>query len=359
MQMSYIVDILIPILIILYIVAKFVISYFFLKTTETSSSLSENSLDKSIINAKERMFDDPKLQSWVEIAEKVPQETTTPAMPSLKDASKILNTTIYKQDKAKTCILGVIARYITNPSSLEGSVIGFKGPAGVGKTTLAKKGLSKALGLPYASIPLAGSSKQGDDLLKGHSYSYVGSHCGRILQALIHTKTRNPILFFDELDKCDESAQNALINITDAEHAHEFTDRYLGYPIDISQSIIIFAYNDTENVNPILLDRLTEVRFNEYTTEDKIEIMKQFTIDKMKNRYNIEITVSHDAIRSIVNHMSTCASIRRLEDALDRSISQKLINKLHDVSKVFSIHIDRKDVVIAEEDSVSHIHMYS
>lgn len=326
---------------------------------------NSNQLQKAIQNARLRMGnDDGKLQQWVEIAEKVPKDITKPKKPSITEASMILDNTIYKQDKAKKHILGIIAKHITNPGSLHGSVLGFKGNQGLGKTTLAKHGLSSAIGLPFSSIPLGGSSKQGDDLLKGHAYSYVGSHCGMVLNAIIESGSLNPIVFFDELDKCDESAQNALINITDPEHSYSFTDRYLGFPIDISKSIIIFAFNSKENVNPILRDRMTEIHFDEYSEEDKKEITNRYTIDKMKKRYNLHLNVSSDAVNSIVKGLNpNDSSIRRTEESLDKTVSMKLIDilkkKNDNDDSVSSLDITKNDVSFPEDTDTTHLHMFS
>ena len=55
-------------------------------------------------------------------------------------------------------------------------VLGFEGPPGTGKTSLAKKGISKCLvdngkSRPFAFIALGGSS---NGLIEGHNYTYVG-----------------------------------------------------------------------------------------------------------------------------------------------------------------------------------------
>lgn len=350
---------------ILIIAALLYIASWFIQIEVVSDEPQQLSKDNSdltsvVQSAKERMKDDTKLQQWVETAEKVPTKITTPKTPSISEATRILDNTIYKQDKAKRLILGLIAKHITNPGSLQGSVLGFKGNAGVGKTTLAKHGLASAIGVPFASIPLGGSSKQGDDLLKGHAYTYVGSHCGMVLNALIQTGTLNPILFFDELDKCDESAQNALVNLTDPEHSQSFTDRYLSYPIDISSAIIVFAYNNIENISPILRDRITEITFDEYSEEDKKEITNRYTIDKMKRRYNLHLDVSSDAVNTLVRGLNPQdTSIRRTEDALDRTVSFKLIDELKNSDRVSSLQIRKSDVKFPDDTDRTYLHMYT
>ena len=61
---------------------------------------------------------------------------------------KILDNTIYGQIHAKNKMIQIIAQWISNPNS-ETNVIALEGPPGVGKTSLIKEGVSKALHRPF------------------------------------------------------------------------------------------------------------------------------------------------------------------------------------------------------------------
>ena len=90
-------------------------------------------------------------------------------------------------------------------NSKRGYCFGFDGPAGVGKTSLAKYGLSKCLidtdkvPRPFFLIALGGSSHGSS--LEGYGYTYASSTCGKIVNTLIQAKCMNPIIFFDELTR--------------------------------------------------------------------------------------------------------------------------------------------------------------
>ncbi len=202
----------------------------------------------------------------------------------MENCTNILNKTIYGQKKAKEQILELIAQRISNPSSVC-SVIALTGPAGVGKTSLVKNGVSKALQYPFAFTALGGATDS--SFLEGHGYTYEGSHYGRIAEMLIETQCMNPILFFDELDKISDTAKGGeitgiLTHITDTTQNMNFYDKYfMGMNIDLSKCILFFSLNDINLVNPILRDRLTIVEFDKYGVEDKVEISKKYVIKEI------------------------------------------------------------------------------
>jgi ATP-dependent Lon protease len=118
-----------------------------------------------------------------------------------------LDKAVHGHDKAKKQIERIIGQWING--SQDGYCFGFEGPAGVGKTTLAKKGLAdclkdeKGISRPFAMIQMGGDSNGSS--LHGHNYTYVGSTWGSIVQILIDKKCMNPIIFIDEIDKISKT----------------------------------------------------------------------------------------------------------------------------------------------------------
>ena len=99
-------------------------------------------------------------------------------------------------------ILQMIGQWLSNPTAL-GTAIAVKGPPGTGKTSLIKEGISKILGRDFAFIALGGASDS--SFLEGHSYTYEGSLWGKIVQILMESKSMNPVIYFDELDKVSDT----------------------------------------------------------------------------------------------------------------------------------------------------------
>ena len=107
--------------------------------------------------------------------------------------------------------------------------------------------------------------------MDGHSYTYEGSQHGKIVEALVKSKCLNPIIYFDELDKISSTPKgdeitNMLIHLTDSSQNTCFQDKYFtGFNIDISKVIFVFSFNNLENIDPILRDRINLISLNGFT----------------------------------------------------------------------------------------------
>ena len=241
---------------------------------------------------------------------------------------------IYGHKEAKDQIVRIIAQWISNPSS-KGNVIGIHGKPGVGKTTLIKDGLAKALDLPFAFVPLGGAHDS--SFLDGHGYTYEGSTWGKIAELLMHSKYMNPIIYFDELDKISDTTKgqeiiNVLIHLTDPSQNDKFNDKYFSeIPFDLSKALIIFTYNDDSMVSPILKDRMIRIETKDYSTADKIEISKTHLIPEILKQFNIksdDIDLDDGIIKNIIINTDSEAGVRNLKRNYESIISNINLNVL-------------------------------
>ena len=159
-------------------------------------------------------------------------------------------------------------------------------------TSLVKEGISKILNREFAFIPLGGATDS--SYLEGHSYTYEGSTWGKIVDILIRSKSMNPVIYFDELDKISETPKGEeiigiLTHLTDTTQNSQFHDKYFAeIDFDLSKCLFIFSYNDPLKVNPILLDRMYKIKTTGYQIKDKIVIANQYLIPKIRYEVNFK-----------------------------------------------------------------------
>jgi ATP-dependent Lon protease len=243
-----------------------------------------------------------KIKNWVDAFLKLPFGKTIPLPVSLEtgkekcseflqDSRRILDRAVYGMHNAKTQIMQVISQWIANPESV-GNVIALQGPAGVGKTSIARNGIAKALCRPFEFFSLGGASDVAT--YTGHSYTYEGSMWGRIADSLMHSKCMNPVLYFDELDKISgtphgEEIASMLIHLTDRSQNTQFHDRYFsGIDLDVSQCLFVFSFNDISLVNPILRDRMQVIHCGGYSQKEKQTILEEYVWPDLLRRLKFD-----------------------------------------------------------------------
>ena len=272
-----------------------------------------------------------------------------------KNVSKNLDKAIYGLDDAKNQIKRVLAQWINGTD--KGYVFGFEGPAGTGKTTLAKKGIANCLKdendnpRPFVFIALGGSSN--GSTLEGHNYTYVGSTWGRILDGIMDSKCMNPIIYIDELDKISKTEHGReivgiLTHLTDPSQNTEFTDKYFsGIKFDISKCLIIFSYNDVSLIDKILLDRIQRIVITPIKKNDKVMICKKHVIPEIITNigFNInDIILENDIIIYIIDTYTYEAGVRKLKEKLYELYREINLKYLLDGEKILPFRITEKFV---------------
>ena len=270
----------------------------------------------------------------------------------IENAKNILDKAVYGLEDAKLQILQMIGQWISNPDAI-GTAIAIKGPPGTGKTSLIKEGVSKILNRPFAFLALGGATDS--SFLEGHSYTYEGSHWGKIVDILIKCKCMNPVFYFDELDKISQTPKGdeivgILTHLTDTSQNDKFHDKYFAnIDFDLRKSMFIFSYNDESKINPILKDRMYSIQTDGYKTDDKYIIARDYLIPKIEKNVNFEkdqIIFPEETINYISKNLTDKEKgVRNLKRCLE-IIYTKL--NLYRLMKKGSILFNEKEIITVE-----------
>ena len=247
----------------------------------------------------------------------------------MERARKCLDEAIYGQQEAKIQILQFIASKITNPAA-QGLSLLLAGPPGIGKTSIIKNGIAKAMGWPFQFISLGGDSDA--STYTGHQVVYEGSHCGKIVNSLVAAKSMSMVLMFDELDKISatpkgEEVQHLLVHLTDPVQNSEFEDKYLsGIPLDLSKILFSFSANDLTKIDRVLMDRMVVIQLDGYAKKEKLSIAENFLLPTALKEVALEekVAVSREVLEYIITeYASEEKGVRELKRCIE-AVTQKI-----------------------------------
>lgn len=209
-----------------------------------------------------------------------------------------------------------------------GSILCFVGAPGVGKTSLCKS-IANALGRKYQRISLGGITDEAH--FRGHRKTYIGAQTGRIMDALKRSKSNNPVIVLDEIDKMGHDwrgdPESALLEILDPEQNKAFRDHYLEVDFDLSNVLFIATANSL-NMSSALKDRMEIIEIPGYSEDDKVQIAREHLIKRSArdtgwNESNIQI--SDDAIRHIIRNYTSEQGVRELQRNLTALLRRQLL----------------------------------
>lgn len=254
----------------------------------------------------------------------------------IKNAVTVLNEDHHGLKDVKDRILEFIAVGKLR-GTVEGKILCFVGPPGVGKTSIGKS-IARALNRQYYRFSVGGLTDVAE--IKGHRRTYVGALPGRIIQALKKCQTENPLILIDEVDKIGRGHQgdpsSALLELLDPEQNNSFLDHYMDVPVDLSKVLFVCTANMTDTIPRPLLDRMELIELSGYVADEKMAIAERFLAPAAKDLSglkDVDVALNKDAIEDLINKYCRESGVRNLKKQIEKVYRKSALNIIQDLGE--------------------------
>ncbi|XP_023179169.2 lon protease homolog, mitochondrial isoform X2 [Drosophila hydei] len=282
----------------------------------------------------------------------LPWGVISPENLCLDKATEILNNDHYGMEDIKKRILEFIA-VSSLKGTTQGKILCFHGPPGVGKTSIAKS-IARALNREYFRFSVGGMTDVAE--IKGHRRTYVGAMPGKLIQCLKKTKTENPLVLIDEVDKIGKGYQgdpsSALLELLDPEQNSNFLDHYLDVPVDLSRVLFICTANVIDTIPEPLRDRMELIEMSGYVAEEKVAIARQYLIPQAMKDCGLtekQINITEDALNMLIRSYCRESGVRNLQKQIEKVIRKVAFRLVKKEGEEFPVNADNLTTFLGKQ----------
>ncbi|KAK3900618.1 Lon protease C-terminal proteolytic domain-containing protein [Staphylotrichum tortipilum] len=254
----------------------------------------------------------------------------------IQNAMKVLDEDHYGLKDVKDRILEFIAVGKLR-GTVEGKILCFVGPPGVGKTSIGKS-IARALNREYYRFSVGGLTDVAE--IKGHRRTYVGALPGRVIQALKKCKSENPLILIDEIDKIGRGHQgdpsSALLELLDPEQNSSFLDHYMDVPVDLSTVLFVCTANMTDTIPRPLLDRMEVIRLSGYVSDEKMAIAERYLApqaQELAGLKQVDVELTKAAIEELIKSYCREAGVRNLKKQIEKVYRKSALKIVQDMGE--------------------------
>ncbi|KAG8832877.1 ATP-dependent Lon protease pim1 [Serendipita sp. 399] len=298
-------------------------------------------------------------RNYLDWLTQIPWGQHTPENFSIQHAVKVLDEDHYGLKDVKDRILEFLAVGKLR-GTVEGKIICFVGPPGVGKTSIGKS-IARALNRQFFRFSVGGLTDVAE--IKGHRRTYVGALPSKIIQALKRVGTENPLIMIDEVDKIGRGHNgdpaSALLEMLDPEQNTAFLDHYMDVPIDLSRVLFVCTANNLDTIPAPLLDRMEVLEVSGYVSEEKAVIADKYLAPQAKESSglkNADVTVDPEAIDVLIKYYCRESGVRNLKKHIEKIYRKAALKIVQDLGEeVFPEETtqDKKEVAPTQEPASS------
>jgi ATP-dependent Lon protease len=220
------------------------------------------------------------------------------------------------------------------------------GPAGVGKTSVAQS-VAKGLGRKFVTVSFKTGALESD--VAGTDRSYAEATPGKIMQAIREAGTMDPVIVLDSIDGIDEEINDdtvlALYELLDPVKRSRFTDRYLGFPYDLSNALFLVTASVDYDIATLLLERLELVHLAGYTGAEKLAITLDHLLPARIEAFGLDKTdlaVDRKTLRWLIHSYTREAGLKELTTLLDTICKRRAAEKV--AGAAYERNLGRRDV---------------